>query len=336
MTCIKDHVIIKHHVNIINNIKIACHHETIFMQIGDIKMDQRSTTSSLALLDEIKVLAQKSEDRPVVKAALPATEKKKSTIELSFALDEIKNSISSAAFQEEQSILASKEQIEKQKEEAKRSAEQAEAFKIAQEIALNESSQKSLDRERHIEQLRIKYEAERLINPNAIKPQDLVELDEMAAKEIQARQDLERQEAKRIQDALDAMNKKRKTEEEQAKKDKRKLLISASAGVLTLASALAFFILSTPEAPQKIEMNTKVEQKIETSNAEFERIAAIKKASEEKAKALAENERKLQAQLDEEKKQKDLEDKKKKKANGTTGTKPTTAKPKIQLDINGF
>jgi hypothetical protein len=308
------------------------------MQIGDIKMDQRSTTSSLALLDEIKVLAQKSEDRPVTKVVAPTTEKKKSTIELSFALDEIKNSISSAAFQEEKNIQEMKEREEREKEEARRKAEEAEFRKITQEIQMSESKQKQQDQDRHIEQLKLKYEAERLINPDAIKPQELVEIDEFNLKQEQARiqsiKDKERKEA----EALAEITKAKKAKEDQAKKAKQKLMISSVAGILTLASALAFFILSTPEEPKTQVSVTTTPVEIKTSTAELERIEAIKRAAEEKKRILAEHQQlELQAKLDEEKKQKELEAAKKKRntaANPNTTTTPKKAK--INLGLEGF
>ncbi len=320
---------------------MGCHHETLFMQIGDIKMDHRSTTSSLALLDEIKVLAQKSEDRPVVKVATPTTEKKKSTIELSFALDEIKNSISSAAFQEEKNIQEMKEREERQKEEARRRAEEDEFKKITQEIQLSESNQKQQDHQRHIEQLKLKYEAERLINPDAIKPQELVEIDEFNLKQEQARlQSIK--DAEKIKAKQEAEQKEKiKAREAQSKKDKQKMIISASAGILTLASALAFFILSTPEEPKPTLSVTNTPVEIKTSNADLEKIEAIKRASEEKKRILEEHQQlEAQAKVDQEKRQKEIDDKKKKNnaSNTNKNTNTTTApkKAKINLGLEGF
>jgi hypothetical protein len=307
------------------------------MQIGDIKMDHRSTTSSLALLDEIKVLAQKSEDRPVVKVATPTTEKKKSTIELSFALDEIKNSISSAAFQEEKNIQEMKEREERQKEEARRKAEEAEFKKINQEIQISESNQKQQDHNRHIEQLKLKYEAERLINPDAIKPQELVEIDEFNLKQEQARLQSIKEAEKRKAEQDAEIKRKKAAQEAQNKKDKQKIIISASVGILTLASALAFFILSTPEEPKPTLSVTNTPVEIKTSNADLERIEAIKRAAEEKKRILAEHQQlELQAKLDEEKKQKELDDKKKKKTTSNANTTTTPKKAKINLGLEGF
>lgn len=307
------------------------------MQIGDIKMDHRSTTSSLALLDEIKVLAQKSEDRPVVKVATPTTEKKKSTIELSFALDEIKNSISSAAFQEEKNIQEMKEREERQKEEARRKAEEDEFKKITQEIQISESNQKQQDRNRHIEQLKLKYETERLINPDAIKPKELVEIDEFNLKREEARLQKIKDAEKRKAEEEAEINIRKAALEAQKKKDRQKIIISASAGILTLASALAFFILSTPEEPKPTLSITNTPVEIKTSNADLERIEAIKRAAEEKKRILAEHQQlELQAKLDEEKKQKELDDKKKKKTTSNANTTTTPKKAKINLGLEGF
>lgn len=302
---------------------------------------ESKSTSSLALLDEIKVLAKASEDvKPVAKANTITTDKKKVTLELSFALDEIKNSISNAASAEESQIQMMKKSEEEQREFEKKKAEQSEALRIANEIALATATQQALDRERHIEQLRIQYQAACALDPNAPKPQELQEIDDAIQAQKNAEFAAKKAEEDRIKLALqqqkEIADKKRKKEQA----EKRKLILSVSGALVTVVAGFAFFLMSTPEEP-KVQQTAPVVTEFKQSQVELERMkkmqeaAALKKKIEEEAQraelALAEQKAK-----EDEEKAKAARRAKGNNGNSTTNTNNNKPKKGFTIDTSGF
>jgi hypothetical protein len=258
---------------------------------------ESKTTSSLALLDEIKVLAKASEDiKPIAKTnnTIAAGEKKKVTLELSFALDEIKNSISQAASSEESEIQKNKKKEETQRELEKKQAESSEALRIANEIAQAEASQKALDRERHIEQLRIQYQAACALDPNAPKPQELQDIDDAIAAQKLAEAKIKQAEEEKIAKALKAQKDAAVAKRKKEQAEKRKLILSVSGALVTVAAGFAFFVMSTPEEPKVQQNLAPVVTEFKQSEAEAARMkkmqedAALRKKIEEDAARNAE------------------------------------------------
>ncbi len=203
------------------------------------------SVSSLALLDEIKVLANTQDE---IKVESSTKNKKKTTVELNFALDDIKNSIHQAATTEQAQIKSLKEVELEQREFERKKNEQLEALKISSEIALAQANQEKTDQERHINQLRLQYQAALSLNPNASKPKELQEIDDAQAK-VQAQIDAKIAQDQMLfqkaeQDRIATIA--RQKIEHQAKRMK-KLYLSAS--ILSMTAVAVFFLVPKSQPP---------------------------------------------------------------------------------------